>query len=63
MQLRNIDIVGNRIEAAKNKLSQHNLQGEKSNLSVFQVAQLMDMVKNGEGGEGSNSNTIYFSLN
>ena len=63
MQLRNIDIVGNRIKTAKHKLSKHNNLGEKSNLSIFEVAQLMDMIKNGEGMEGHSSNSIYFSLN
>ena len=63
MQLTNVDMINKTINTAKYKLSQHKLQGEKSSLSVFQVARLMDEIKKAENMESSNSNSIYFSLN
>jgi hypothetical protein len=63
MQLTDFNMINNTIKTAKYKLSQHNLQGEKSSLSVFQVARLMDTIKNGENMNEGNNNSIYFSLN
>ena len=63
MQLTNLDMINNAVKSAKFKLSQHKLQGQDSNLSIYQVARLMDTIKNGEQVEGHNSNSIYFSLN
>ena len=36
----------NRVKSAKFQLSQHRVQGERSSLSILQVAHLMDVVKN-----------------
>jgi hypothetical protein len=63
MQLTNLNMINNRIKTAKFKLSQHKLQGEKSELSVFEVARLMDTVKWGEEMNKDRSENILFSLN
>ncbi len=63
MQTTAIDMINNRIKQAKYKLSQHKLQGVQSNLSIFEVAKLMDMVKRGENSEDTTSGSIFFSLN
>ena len=63
MQLTNIDMIGNTIKRAKLKLSEHRVQGNDSKLNVYQVARLMDTVKNGERMEGDTSNSVLFSLN
>ncbi|MDX2361176.1 MAG: hypothetical protein QNK23_10235 [Crocinitomicaceae bacterium] len=62
MQLTNLNMINNAVKTAKFKLSQHKVQGENSGLSIFQVARLMDTVKNGEGSD-DNSQSISFSLN
>jgi len=63
MQITTIDMINNRIKQAKFQLSQHRTQGEKSRLSIFEVAKLMDTVKKGEDLNHSNGNSIFFSLN
>jgi hypothetical protein len=42
------------------KLSKHRELGTKSNLSVFEVAALMDKLKNAQTME-DNRNTVFFS--
>jgi len=56
-------MINNTVKRAKFKLSQHKVMGENSSLSIFQVAKLMDMVKNGEQQPQSESKTLFFSLN
>lgn len=34
----------NRVESAKNKLRMHRTKGKQSGLSIFEAAQLMDMI-------------------
>lgn len=63
MQLINMNIIENSIKTAKYKLSLHKQQGANSNLSIFQVAQLMDRVKEGESLESRADSSIGFSLN
>ncbi len=63
MQLTNFNMISNSVENAKFKLSQHKVQGQESNLSIFQVAKLMDMIKVGENRTSSNNEIIGFSLN
>lgn len=41
-------MINNTITLAKYKLSQHRVQGTKSNLNIFEVAQLMDAIKFGD---------------
>lgn len=53
----------NRVKSAKFQLSQHRIQGERSSLSILQVARLMDVVKNGgDMGEAPNQ-SVFFSWN
>ena len=56
-------MINNRIKQAKYKLSQHRVQGSNSTLSIFEVARLMDTVKNGERMNDNQSSSIFFSLN
>ena len=63
MQLTNFNMVSNSVKNAKYKLSQHKVQGQESNLSIFQVAKLMDMIKVGENRTSSGNEIMGFSLN
>lgn len=62
MQLTSLNMINNAIQTAKFKLSQHRVQGENSELSIFQVAKLLDTIKMGERTEESKA-SIYFSVN
>ena len=53
----------NRVKNAKIKLSQHRDLGNRSSLSVYEVARLMDTIKFGEKAEGNAQDSIFFSLN
>ena len=63
MQLSDFNMTGNALKNAKHKLTKHNLLGEKSSLSVIQVARLMDTIKIGENIIEEGNTSIYFSLN
>lgn len=63
MQLTNFNMIDNKIKSAKFKLSEHKVQGEKSSLSVYQVARLMDMINNESVGSEENNSNILYSLN
>lgn len=63
MQLTNLDMINNRVKTAKFKLNQHRNLGQKSTLSVFQVAKLMDTVKRGESMSESSAHSVFFSWN
>lgn len=56
-------MIENAVKLAKYKLAQHRIQGENSGLSIYQVAKLMDTVRNGEGASVQSGNSIFFSLN
>ncbi len=56
-------MINNAVKTAKYKLAQHKVQGENSNLSIFQVARLMDTIKRGEATESDDSRSLFFSLN
>ncbi len=56
-------MINNRIKAAKFKLEQHRVRGSKSQLSIFQVAKLMDTVRIGEEMESSGQSSIFFNWN
>ena len=53
----------NRVKSAKFKLSQHRVQGERSSLSILQVARLMDVVKNGGEMNQEANASVFFSWN
>lgn len=52
-----------RVKTAKFKLSQHRVQGQRSDLSIFQVAQLMDALKQGDDSESQSNTSVFFSMN
>ena len=56
-------INSNRVKSAKYKLSQHRVQGERSTLSIFQVAQLMDVVKGDSELNQPQTKSVFFSYN
>lgn len=56
-------MINNRIKTAKFKLDQHRLRGSKSNLSVFEVARLLDSIRRAEEVGEDNNNSTFFSLN
>jgi hypothetical protein len=47
---------------AKSKLSQHRSMGIHSNLSIFEVAQLMDIVKSGSESDKNQAPSLFFSV-
>lgn len=47
---------------AKSKLSQHRSMGIHSNLSIFEVAQLMDIVKSGAESDKNQVPSLFFSV-
>lgn len=63
MQLTNNNMIANQVKTAKSKLEQHRNLGEKSSLSIFQVAQLMDTVKFGVQEASYQQYSVFFSLN
>ncbi len=50
------------IQSAQSKLSKHRELGTKTNLNVFEVAELMDMLKFSNFQEETKS-SVFFSLN
>ncbi len=60
MQLTGFNIVENNIKQAKSKLSKHKSLGEKSNLSIIEVARLMDKLNN---QRNISNKEFHFSLN
>ena len=63
MQLTTTNMMMNRVKNAKIKLSQHRDLGNRSSLSVYEVARLMDTIKFGEKADGNAQDSIFFSLN
>lgn len=63
MQITTINMTMNRVKNAKIKLSQHRDLGNRSSLTVYEVAQLMDTIKYGEKAEENAQDSIFFSLN
>ncbi len=53
----------NRVKSAKFQLSQHRVQGQRSSLSILQVAHLMDVVKHGEEMSQTSNGSVFFSWN
>ncbi len=57
------DMINNTIKTAKFKLNMHRQKGIKSELSVFQVAELLDSIKRAEQQKESNPTSIFYSIN
>jgi len=49
------------VEMAQSKLNKHREMGTKSQLNIFQVAELMDKVKNANS-ESNQHESIFFSV-
>ena len=56
------DMINNTIKTAKFKLNMHRQKGIKSELSVFQVAELLDSIKRAEQKKESNPSSIFHSI-
>jgi hypothetical protein len=56
-------MINNTVKLAQYKLSQHRVQGTKSKLNIFEVAQLMDSIKMAEQIQNAPSNSIFHSMN
>lgn len=55
-------MVNNSVKLAQYKLSQHRIQGTKSKLNIFEVAQLMDSIKAAEQMKSGGSSSIFYSV-
>ena len=62
MNVTPIEMINNSIKLAEYKLSQHKLQGVKSTLDVFQVAQLMDTIKYGDQVKRPHNSSIFYNI-
>jgi hypothetical protein len=56
------NMINNTVKLAQYKLSQHRVQGTKSKLNIFEVAQLMDSIKMAEQIKDAPSNSIFHSI-
>lgn len=56
------DMINNSVKLAQYKLSQHRLQGTKSKLNIFEVAQLMDAIKNADQNKNTQMNSVFYSI-
>lgn len=55
-------MINNTVKLAQYKLSQHRVQGTKSKLNIFEVAQLMDSIKMAEQIKNVQTNSIFHSI-
>ena len=55
-------MINNSVKIAQYKLSQHRLQGEKSKLNIFEVAQLMDSIKISQQIKNSATGSVFYSV-
>ena len=62
MKLNTRIMINNSVKLAQYKLSQHRLQGTKSKLNIFEVAQLMDAIKNADQTKSAVNNSIFYSI-
>jgi len=62
MKLNTNIMINNSVKIAQYKLSQHRLQGTKSKLNVFEVAQLMDAIKTAEQIKNTTNSSIFYSI-
>jgi hypothetical protein len=62
MNVTEVNMINNSIKIAQYKLSEHKLQGVKSSLNVFQVAQLMDTIKYGDSVKRPQNSSIFYNV-
>ena len=63
MNVTPIEMINNSIKLAELKLNQHKVEGVKSTLDVFQVAQLMDTIKYGNDVKRPHNSSIFYNIN
>lgn len=56
------EMINNSIKLAEYKLNLHKVQGEKSELNVFEVAQLMDTIKYGQTVKNPQKTSIFYNI-
>lgn len=56
-------MINNIIKRAEYKLSQHRTMGTRSNLSIVEVAKLMDTIKRGQQLKENDTKSVFFSYN
>jgi hypothetical protein len=57
------DLISNQTEVAQRILEHHKQNGERSNLSIFEVARLMDQVVFKANNESASGNYFEFCFN
>jgi hypothetical protein len=62
MNVTQLEMINNSIRLAEHKLTQHKVQGVKSSLNVFQVAQLMDTIKFGDEVKRPQNSSIFYNI-
>ncbi len=62
MNVRPVEMINNSIKIAEYKLNLHKIQGVKSTLDVFQVAQLMDTIKYGDSVKRPQNSSIFYNI-
>ncbi len=55
-------MINNTVKTAKYKLTMHRQKGTKSELSIFQVAELLDAIKRAEESKETHANSIFHSI-
>jgi hypothetical protein len=55
-------MVNNAVKTAEYKLSQHRLQGTKSKLNIFEVAHLMDALRQSNQQKNTETTPIFYSV-
>jgi hypothetical protein len=55
-------MINNTVKIAEYKLNQHRLEGTSSNLSIFEVAKLMDALKLADQIKNMQTNSIFHSF-
>jgi hypothetical protein len=56
-------MINNTVKLAQYKLAQHRIQGTKSKLNIYEVAQLMDALRTAEQIKQAETRTIFHSVN
>ena len=55
-------MINNTVKLAQYKLAQHRVQGTKSKLNIFEVAQLMDSVRTAGQIKDQSAKSIFHSI-
>jgi hypothetical protein len=55
-------MINNTVKLAQYKLAQHRVQGKRSKMNIFEVAQLMDAVRSSQQIKEAQTKTIFHSI-